>query len=94
MIKDNKIKDSKSEKSHEEGGEELPKATEKRWINFQSMRSIYLKRLMPVLSKNIDPDKRRGGEKESAEEAAHKAAWSAVKKEHTKEGGKWVKKDK
>ena len=93
MAKDNEIKDDKSEKRVMRRRNYL-KPQKKGQINFKSMRSIYLKRLMPVLSKNIDPDKRRGGEKESAEEAAHKAAWSAVKKEHTKEGGKWVKKDK
>ena len=41
-------------RSGKEEEEELPKATEKRVDQiFQSMRSTYLKRLMPVLSKNI-----------------------------------------
>lgn len=37
-----------------------------------------------------DPDKRRGDS--SREEAAHKTAWSAVKKQYEKKNGKWVKK--
>ena len=57
------------------------------------MLSIFSKKLMPALLKNIkDPDKRRGGKKQSAEEVAHKVAWAAVKKEYEKDGEKWVKK--
>ena len=33
-----------------------------------------------ALEQYKDPDKRRGGKKESKEEVAHKVAWSAVKK--------------
>jgi cation transport regulator len=40
-----------------------------------------------------DPEKRRGGKKESAEEVAHKAAWAAVKQKYKKQGDKWVRKD-
>ena len=39
-----------------------------------------------------DPEKRRGGKKQSAEEVAHKTAWSAVKKEYEKKGNRWVMK--
>ncbi len=40
-----------------------------------------------------DPDKRREGKKQSAEEVAHKVAWSAVKKKYKKnEDGTWTKK--
>ena len=39
------------------------------------------------------PEKRRGGETQSAEEVAHKAAWAAVKKKYRKNGNKWVKKE-
>jgi cation transport regulator len=39
-----------------------------------------------------NPEKRRGGEKQSAEEVAHKAAWAAVKRDYTKKGDKWIKK--
>ena len=37
-----------------------------------------------------DPNKRRGGISETAEEVAHKAAWAAVKKKYNKEGNEWV----
>ena len=40
-----------------------------------------------------DPEKRRGGKKESTEEVAHKAAWAAVKQKYKKQGDKWVRKD-
>lgn len=39
-----------------------------------------------------DPNKRRGGISETAEEVAHKAAWAAVKKKYKKEGNEWVEK--
>jgi cation transport regulator len=39
-----------------------------------------------------DPNKRRGGISETAEEVAHKAAWAAVKKKYKKEGNEWVAK--
>lgn len=45
-----------------------------------------------LLKEYQDPDKRRGGKKEGAEEVAHKVAWAAVKKEYAKEGDKWVRK--
>jgi cation transport regulator len=46
-----------------------------------------------ALEQYKDPDKRRGGKKESKEEVAHKVAWSAVKKKYKKgEDGKWIKK--
>ena len=40
-----------------------------------------------------NPDKRRGGKSESAEEVAHKVAWAAVKRDYKKKGDKWVKKE-
>ena len=40
-----------------------------------------------------NPEKRRGGIKQSAEEVAHKAAWAAVKRDYTKKGDKRVKKE-
>ncbi|HEY7081519.1 MAG TPA: ChaB family protein [Nitrososphaeraceae archaeon] len=39
-----------------------------------------------------DPEKRRGGKRQSAEEVAHKAAWAAVKQKYKKQGKEWVKK--
>jgi cation transport regulator len=38
-----------------------------------------------------NPEKRRGGKRESAEEVAHRVAWAAVKKKYKKEGTEWVK---
>jgi cation transport regulator len=40
-----------------------------------------------------NPEKRRGGKRQSAEQVAHKAAWAAIKKDYTKKGDKWVRKD-
>ncbi len=40
-----------------------------------------------------EPEKRRGGQKQSREEVAFKVAWGAVEKEYKKdESGNWVKK--
>lgn len=40
-----------------------------------------------------NPDKRRGGKGEGAEEVAHKVSWAAVKRGYKKKGDKWVKKE-
>lgn len=40
-----------------------------------------------------DPEKRRGGKRQSPEEVAHKAAWAAVKQKYKKQGKEWVRKD-
>ena len=40
-----------------------------------------------------NPEKRRGGKTQSAEEVAHKAAWAAVKQKYKKEGEVWMRKD-
>lgn len=49
----------------------------------QNMQNTFSKKLMPVKLRNmkIDQDKRRGGKNVSAQEVAHKVAWSAIKKE-------------
>lgn len=39
-----------------------------------------------------DPEKRRGGKRQKAEEVAHKTAWAAVKKKYKKQGDEWVSK--
>ena len=54
---------------------------------------IYTKAHASAVEQYQDPEKRRGGKKQSAEEVAHKVAWAAVKKEYTKEGNKWVRKE-
>jgi cation transport regulator len=40
-----------------------------------------------------EPEKRRGGKSQSAEEVAHKAAWAAVKQKYKKQGGEWISKE-
>lgn len=37
--------------------------------------------------------RRGGGKKQSAEEVAHKTAWSAVKKKYKKNGDKWMRRE-
>ena len=54
---------------------------------------IYTKAHASAVEQYQDSEKRRGGKKQSAEEVAHKVAWAAVKKEYTKEGNKWVRKE-
>ena len=39
-----------------------------------------------------NPEKRRGGKRQSPEQVAHKAAWAAVKKQYKKKGSQWIKK--
>ena len=54
---------------------------------------IYKKAHDNAIAQYQDPEKRRGGKSESAEEVAHKVSWAAVKREYQKKGDKWVKKD-
>jgi cation transport regulator len=54
---------------------------------------IYKKTHDSAIEQYQDPEKRRGGKKQSAEEVAHKAAWAAVKRDYTKKGNKWIKKE-
>src|ERR687884_1515355 len=53
---------------------------------------IYKKAHASAIDQYRNPEKRRGGKKQSAEEVAHKAAWSAVKKQYKKKGNEWVRK--
>ena len=53
---------------------------------------IYKKAHASAIEQYQDPEKRRGGKKQSAEEVAHKAAWAAVKKKYNKKGNEWVRK--
>jgi cation transport regulator len=54
---------------------------------------IFIKTHASALKQYQDPDKRRGGKSESAEEVAHKAAWAAVKKKYKKKDDEWVRKE-
>jgi|SRR3954449_12244460 cation transport regulator len=98
MPKDNKGRNSDNKRANEEKGgeegEELSKATEKRIDQLpEHAQHIFKKAHNSAIKEYQDPDKRRGGKGESAEEVAHKVAWAAVKKEYEKEDDKWVKKD-
>jgi cation transport regulator len=54
---------------------------------------IYKRTHDSAIEQYQDPEKRRGGKRQSAEEVAHKAAWAAMKRDYTKKGNKWVKKE-
>ncbi len=54
---------------------------------------IFTKAHANAVKQYQDPQKRRGGKSESAEEVAHKAAWAAVKQKYKKQGDDWVIKD-
>ena len=74
--------------------DELSESTRKRIDELPShAQEIFEETHSSALEQYKDPDKRRGGKNESAEEVAHKVAWSAVKKKYTKnKDDKWVKK--
>jgi cation transport regulator len=53
---------------------------------------IYKKTHASALEQYQKPEKRRGRKRQSAEQGAHKAAWTAVKRDYKKKGNEWVKK--
>ena len=53
---------------------------------------IFKKAHASAVKEYQNPAKRRGGKKQSAEEAAHKAAWAAVKQKYQKKGDRWESK--
>ena len=74
--------------------DKISEATEKRIDSLpKHAQDIFKKAHASALDEYKDPEKRRGGKNESAEEVAHKVAWAAVKKEYHKEGEGWVKSD-
>ena len=75
--------------------EDLSESTKKRIDELPShAQEIFKEAHSSALEQYKDPNKRREGKKDSAEEVAHKVAWSAVKKKYKKdnEDDKWVKK--
>jgi len=89
-------KDTKRKGNDKEKGtdETISEATEKRIDKLpEHAQHIFKKAHASAVKEYQEPDKRRGGKKESAEEVAHKVAWAAVQKEYEKEDDKWVKKD-
>jgi cation transport regulator len=59
----------------------------------QHAQHIYKKVHASAIKQYQNPEKRRGGKRQSAEQVAHKAAWAAVKKEYKKKGSEWIRKD-
>jgi cation transport regulator len=97
LLNHNMTKDIKKKNGGKNGrieDEGLSESTEKRIDQLpEHAQHIFKKAHASAVKEYQDPDKRRGGKGESAEEGAHKVAWAAVKKEYKKEGDKWVKKD-
>ncbi|HET7148712.1 MAG TPA: ChaB family protein [Candidatus Nitrosopolaris sp.] len=54
---------------------------------------IFKKAHANAIEQYRNPEKRRGGKRQSVEQVAHKVAWAAVKKEYEKRGNEWVRKD-
>jgi cation transport regulator len=54
---------------------------------------IFKKAHANAIEQYQNPEKRRGGKRQSAEQVAHKVAWAAVKKEYKKRGNEWIRKD-
>src|SRR5919202_2005791 len=54
---------------------------------------IYKRAHSSAIDQYKNPEKRRGGKRQSAEEIAHKTAWAAVKREYKKKGNQWVTKE-
>ncbi|HEX5673441.1 MAG TPA: ChaB family protein [Nitrososphaeraceae archaeon] len=54
---------------------------------------IYKKTHDSAVEQYQDPEKRRGGRKQSTELAAHKVAWAAVKTKYKKQGDRWLRKE-
>lgn len=59
----------------------------------QHAQHIFKKAHGNAVKQYQNPAKRRGGKKQSAEEVAHKTAWSAVKRKYKKMGDKWMRKE-
>jgi len=81
-------------KNKDKEKEDLSESTKKRIDELPShAQEIFKEAHSNALEQYKDPDKRRGGKKESKEEVAHKVAWSAVKKKYKKdnENDTWVK---
>src|SRR5918911_4284269 len=56
-------------------------------------QTIYKKAHASAIDQYQNPEKRRGGKRQSPEEVAHKTAWAAVKKQYKKKGNEWIKKE-
>ena len=54
---------------------------------------IYEKAHASAIDQYQNPEKRRRGKRQSAEQVAHKAAWAAIKKQYKKKRNEWVRKE-
>jgi cation transport regulator len=82
-------------KTSSSGSEKRLSARTKKQIDSlpEHAQHIYKKAHDNAIEQYQDPEKRRGGKSESAEEVAHKVSWAAVKRGYKKKGDQWVKKD-
>ncbi len=82
-------------KSSSSGSDKRLSARTKKQIDSlpEHAQHIYKKAHDNAIEQYQNPEKRRGGKSESAEEVAHKVSWAAVKREYIKKGDRWVKKD-
>jgi cation transport regulator len=75
-------------------GKQIPDRTKKQIDSLpEHAQHIYKKAHTSAIDQYQNPEKRRGGKRQSPEEVAHKAAWAAVKKQYKKKGNEWVKKE-
>jgi cation transport regulator len=85
---------SKRGESSRGGDKQLSTRTKKQIDSLpEHAQHIYKKAHASAIDQYRNPEKRRGGKKQSAEEVAHKAAWAAVKKQYKKKVNEWVKKE-
>jgi cation transport regulator len=88
-----KKKTSSRRSSSSRGGGGLSARTKKQIDSLpEHAQEIYNKAHANALEQYKNPEKRHGGKRQSAEQVAHKTAWSAVKREYKKRGNQWVKK--
>lgn len=92
--RDEKEAGKRRENTNNDDENNLSESTKKRIDELPAhAQEIFKEAHSSALEQYKDPDKRRGGKKESKEEVAHKVAWSAVKKKYKKsEDNKWIKK--
>jgi cation transport regulator len=86
---------SSSNSRESKGKDKQISARTKRQIDSlpEHAQHIYKKTHASALEQYQNPEKRRGGKRQSLEEVAHKAAWAAVKKQYEKKGNEWVEKE-
>ena len=84
---------NKSSSSSSNSSKQLSSRTKKQIDSLPNhAQEIYKEAHASALQRYKDPNKRRGGKRQNAEEVAHKTAWAAVKKKYRKEGNEWLEK--